>query len=562
MNILILSAYTFYHAVLILVPVIFIGIYTINYGIRSPVLVLAIGAAGAGLLSYCIFWVSLASSLVGMILVFCLYILIIYFGIKKLPPLWNSELIKAYFPPVLLWYSYALFILAAGLAPSGLLEPLSMVAVRFSHGLPIDNQLPLIFAKQILSGTVSVPMVGDWLSSDRPPLQSAYFLLSGASVFSNIDLHYQVQSTLLQSLWIIALWVLLISRGVDKLLLAITLVVTMFSGVAFVHVLFTWPKLFPAFYIILAYSILFHPDTKIQQHWGFGVITGILATLAILCHGSSVFALAGIGIALLLTRRIPGILFITSTIVSCLLVYATWSIYQGVIDPPGDRLLKWHLAGVMSIDPRSFGETIVQSYQALSLQEIVNYKLANFLTLFGEPLDYTVRYMKAVFITADMQELINLRDNQFFTVWSAWGILSTTVSILLFAPFYGKSLEKDLGQEFLLVTSLIMLVWVLLLFGPSTAIIHQGSLFMMLWLFAGSIIYCYSFNRHLAIVMATLHMYATYKIYLSYGWSPVNLTSDSSLKYLAFICFAICIAILGVTAKNDFKSKLTRLTNN
>ena len=84
MNIPILSAYTIYHAVLILVPVIFIGIYSIIYGIRSPVLVLAIGAAGAGLLSYCISWVSLASTLTGMILVFCLYILIIYSDIKKL----------------------------------------------------------------------------------------------------------------------------------------------------------------------------------------------------------------------------------------------------------------------------------------------------------------------------------------------------------------------------------------------------------------------------------------------------------------------------------------------
>ena len=36
--------------------------------------------------------------------------------------------------------------------------------------------------------------------------------------------------------------------------------------------------------------------------------------------------------------------------------------YQRYDDPPGDRLIKWHLAGVSEIDDRGSLETIVDSY--------------------------------------------------------------------------------------------------------------------------------------------------------------------------------------------------------
>ena len=41
---------------------------------------------------------------------------------------------------------------------------------------------------------------------------------------------------------------------------------------------------------------------------------------------------------------------------------APWSAYQKYGDPPGNRLIKWTLAGVVEIDDRGTGETIVDAY--------------------------------------------------------------------------------------------------------------------------------------------------------------------------------------------------------
>ena len=40
-----------------------------------------------------------------------------------------------------------------------------------------------------------------------------------------------------------------------------------------------------------------------------------------------------------------------------LVLYAPWLAYQRLYDPPGDRLLKWHLAGVTEVEVTMTAET-------------------------------------------------------------------------------------------------------------------------------------------------------------------------------------------------------------
>ena len=57
----------------------------------------------------------------------------------------------------------------------------------------------------------------------------------------------------------------------------------------------------------------------------------------------------------------------TKTILYCLtllfVVLLPWVLYQKVYDPPGNRLLKWHIAGVIDVDSRGFLEALYQSYK-------------------------------------------------------------------------------------------------------------------------------------------------------------------------------------------------------
>ena len=47
------------------------------------------------------------------------------------------------------------------------------------------------------------------------------------------------------------------------------------------------------------------------------------------------------------------------------MLLAPWIAYQRLVDPPSDRLLKWHLAGVIDVDPRSFPQAAVEEYRRI-----------------------------------------------------------------------------------------------------------------------------------------------------------------------------------------------------
>lgn len=50
-------------------------------------------------------------------------------------------------------------------------------AARFVHQLPPDPDLPELFGNRLYTGQPIRPFASDWLSSDRPPLQTGFYLL-------------------------------------------------------------------------------------------------------------------------------------------------------------------------------------------------------------------------------------------------------------------------------------------------------------------------------------------------------------------------------------------------
>jgi hypothetical protein len=57
---------------------------------------------------------------------------------------------------------------------------------------------------------------------------------------------------------------------------------------------------------------------------------------------------------------------------------------QKAHDPPGDQLLKWHLAGVENVDLRSFPAVLVTAYSNVSSKKIASNKLADFKLLYKD----------------------------------------------------------------------------------------------------------------------------------------------------------------------------------
>jgi hypothetical protein len=542
MNYIKLLNYSFYHILLILIPIVFFGLLAIKKGEKNKLIILSIGAVGGGMIAYAIFWISLVSSTTGMIASISIYILMAILCATWLRKSFDSEIVASLVRPVVVWIFYSVFILSAGFAPSDLSQPLNAAAIRFSHSLPMDNQLPLMFADQILKGKVLSPMIAEWLSSDRPPLQTAYFLFSGAGIFANLEWHYQVLSTLLQCLWVIALWVLLENFKIARLPLSMAILIPMYSGVTLVNSVFVWPKLLPVFYLVLLVGILSIRKEEIKSNLLNGYLVGVLSALAMLSHGGSVFALLGIGLTLLLKRRLPNTAIIICSLVSGIAILTTWSFYQGYIDPPGNRLLKWHLAGVIPVDERTLKDALIQSYHSLTFSDVVNLKLSNLYSVFGNPIQFLNNLFIALFKTTIPSEMNKLRAAQFFSVWAASGVMALVAISVIFAPFYKKSNEKEVGLFFMQITFCIILVWIIILFGPAYTVIHTGSLAMMIFLLSGVILYCYSIHKVLAIGLAMLHFYITYKLYCSYGWSRQN--GEINLPFMLIALISFCVSIM------------------
>ena len=59
------------------------------------------------------------------------------------------------------------------------------------------------------------------------------------------------------------------------------------------------------------------------------------------------------------------------------LSYLPWVAFQRLVSPPGYRLLKWHLAGVVAVDGRSFIEEASTHTLATSVADIVAARFAN-----------------------------------------------------------------------------------------------------------------------------------------------------------------------------------------
>ncbi|MBD4688764.1 hypothetical protein GUG36_24660, partial [Xanthomonas citri pv. citri] len=71
--------------------------------------------------------------------------------------------------------------------------------------LSTDAWLPLLFGDMLARGKIDVPMVGDWLSSDRPPLQVGLYLMLYKVFPETRALVYQGISTWAQALVLLPL---------------------------------------------------------------------------------------------------------------------------------------------------------------------------------------------------------------------------------------------------------------------------------------------------------------------------------------------------------------------
>src|SRR5581483_4550494 len=105
------------------------------------------------------------------------------------------------------------------------------------------------------------------------------------------ELSYQILGTLLQSMWLVAVWLLLRMLSIDRRAIVIVCAFCIFSRFFLINTFFIWPKLLSASFFIFALLALRYPLGKVNRCAPFdAAIAGAAVALAMLSHGGVAFS--------------------------------------------------------------------------------------------------------------------------------------------------------------------------------------------------------------------------------------------------------------------------------
>ncbi|MBV9302305.1 MAG: hypothetical protein JOY62_18110 [Acidobacteriaceae bacterium] len=449
-----------------------------------PVSVVKLIILSSAALGYLAFWIYFGNRLLGKILSFgsvaiaALVLAIILIRHRRMRNLCR-EIATPFVYVSTVGVCYLCFLFLFGLFPSGASVP----GLRFFKELrPGDNLVPLVFADKILTRAPIEPFCcGDWLSSDRPPLQTGIFLLQRTLKLSrDIGLQYECLGTALQCLWICGVWCLLKTVRAREYPMRQVLGFLIFSGFLFYNSVYVWPKLLAATFVLFCVSIVLRLINENRPITSFDTAIGAASfSLAMMSHPGAVFSFPALLLLLLPKRRLLPLRQCVLGIALVAIFVAPWIAYQKFYDPPGNRLLKMHLAGAFDIDPRSTLQALKDSYTKWDLGTYVRFKLENLRTLIGPKPMNTAILTSAHFIAEhrpDRQFAEQSRVIQREYIWNAVGILNVGwlgLVVLLFR----KNRDTCYRYFGLIAASAVLdlVLWSIVMFGPAQTFTTHSS---------------------------------------------------------------------------------------
>jgi hypothetical protein len=315
---------------------------------------------------------------------------------------WARMYARPWVPPVVLWAAVAAFNVVTALIKG----VHTAHAAALQWWLAPDAEIPQLTAQWFLHGGPFLPGSG-WSPLDRGPLQPAILIATGATLVGPTAAYFV--GVVVNSAWVIGLWALLRVVGIDRSRSAVVVVAAALCGPVWINSVYPWPKL-------LAAGLCLGFAAAILD--GRPLLGGSLAALAMLTHGSALFAFVGlvpVAIWRLGWRRAGGFALVA------LSPAFAWSIVAAIIPAPGwgPRLIQWHFGGtdVLEPDRRNPLASVLGSYRDAGASVVAN-KVANLRVILG---DWTV-WSK------------NAADDWYQNVSSLGFVRSLQLNHLLWAP--------------------------------------------------------------------------------------------------------------------------------
>jgi hypothetical protein len=541
------------HLALTGLPGIAATLAAMRLGVRDVPVLLGIGLVGSGAAAFIAFWAYFADPTIGQA----------WNWVLALGSVWviflcayrgnlDRELLRSLRIPLLLWVLGSVFIVYLGFIHGGTENAIGMSGMRYAGGLPSDNDIPRYFAEWFAAeghhGTPP-PYPPDWLMSDRPPLQVGYVLSQESiTVADTQTLHYEILCVVVQQLWIVGLWALLVAGRARRLTMGLALLAALVSDIAITNGFYVWPKLIAASFLLAALALVISPRwPEWGRNWRHGALLGALLGLAMLAHGASVYGLIPI-VIIGAFRAIPSWGWIGAAAVVGIVMMGSWSAYQRYDDPPGNRLVKWHLGGVTEIDNRGSLETIVDSYREAGLSGAIENKWNNVEDITG-----IARFNEDVGDSLDaigegsMKELlVSIRLYEFFEFLPMLGLLLIGPIAMAIRRRHRES-EDDwrFAIQALVFVGIGLVFWALLQWGTpgySSTIIHAGTLAIPLAAIAACAVGAAAVSTRLAIAVVAVHVLLALLIY-----TP-SLTPLAGTAYSPIAAVLAAVGLLGFGA--------------
>jgi hypothetical protein len=484
------------HLLMTALPGVAAALLAARNGVRSVPVLLAIGLAATGAVAMLAFWAYYLDRTAGQSFSYFVLLGSVLLAVASVRGAGlDRRLLRQLATPLALWALGSAFLVFLGFLHGGAEKPIEMASIRFSGQLPSDNDLPHFFTEWFYAnGRGGDPIYPpDWLASDRPPLQIGYLLAQRPFAFSGEGLNYQVLGVVLQQLWIVGLWALLLAARLGRVTRALTALAVLLSGMAILNGFFVWPKLLPAAMLLAAAALVLTPLwADLRRSLWAGALVGALLAMAMLGHGSSLFGV--IPIALVAAYRgLPSWRWVGVALLAGVVLTAPWLAYQKYDQPPGNRLAKWSFAGVVEIDPRGTREAVVDAYREAGAGGTLENKARNYLTMLGDTPAYEfVEWWDFKEDDNGVTEAAkDVRELFFFSFFPALGLLLIAPFAMLAARRRGRLRPEDwdFARTCWIVVASGCLVWGLLMFGnlPGRAVNHVGSYALAILAFCGCV---------------------------------------------------------------------------
>lgn len=484
-------------------PVVAATFVAVRLGLRSVPVLLGVALVGSGATALVAFWSYYLAPSLGNLFAYASF----FGSIVLVTWIWpalseHRELLRRLRTPLALWALGSLFVVFFGFIHGGTETALETSGARFAtqpSQMASDNFIPWFFADWVFSGSLGSPPIFEpgWHFSDRPPLQVGYILAQRIFGWDAATLHVELIGIVAQQLWIVGLWAVLEAARVPDRTRALVMVAALVSDVAIVHAFYVWPKLLSAAFVLAGLALVIdRRGTRLRESPSAVVLLGALCGFSFLAHGSTVFGLFPV-LLLALIRGLPKGRWLAAAAVAALLLVLPWSVFQRYEDPPGNRVVKWGLAGVTDIDDRGTVEAVVDSYRETGLSGTLENKLRNFLTMAGtgpgtdNPGIEWIQFHNAFDDTADAvadlagghfgRAASEVRESRFSHLLWTFGLLILALPAIVVGALRGRvrvGPDWELACACAFVVVLGAVVWGLVMFGnvPGRAVVLAGSL--------------------------------------------------------------------------------------